>query len=716
MKMKGITNLLAVLVAMAIGTSSGWAAKKKGGKKPQAPQAQLTAAGQKLEAEYTRQMDALKADITKALPTLDQRKKDAYLKAREAEGEAEAALKAVQQREGAIKKAQALVAHAKGKWIGGADKGIAAANAKLMKAKTDAERKAAEAELAKWEKNRKDGLEALEERQAMLDEAERDQPKIEKDLKEAEEALAKAKDRTTSVMKDLGLKSLLSSDKLDGELAKFEVLMEATPRGLADFAQQGEAQRKLIDRMLADKDLLVQMAVADGAKGGNYGRAMEIYRDIQKASDKAAEGTLQRLALAVALEHAVPVKQRNAESGTDAPATVDPVKRYLHYEKAFLDGELDPGLQEPERLGLPHGRRWRGARRDPRLGPRDAAQLPPRPDHHSRLSLALCRIGPQRCPLRLAGQQIRRGQPAVLPEHPQEWRRLRSARLLRPLHPARLRHSRHGPSAARPRRARPLDARWLGALPRRRLGQRLDQDPLQQGPRFPGDHAGACHRRAFMQVKRAQWIGDVMGEPRSFGLLSGEPAFWNSVALYTQRAIIEASKAKTLDAVGQDIAEANETKEKIRITKVKVSDDERKIRVDKNGAITIPAAATSKPTSSTGKIIFMDSDLGGKQLHYSRNGSPQDFEYTFDAPAAGKYALTARVVTPSWQQSLLVTANDSSKPVEISLPFTVGMWDKTQPVEIELKNGKNVLRFSHTSEGKAKGFSIKDFTLTPVGS
>ena len=49
----------------------------------------------------------------------------------------------------------------------------------------------------------------------------------------------------------------------------------------------------------------------------------------------------------------------------------------------------------------------------------------------------------------------------------------------------------------------------------------------------------------------------------------------------------------------------------------------------------------------------MPSNLGGKQLHYARNGGAQDFEYTFEAPRAGTYELTARVVTPSWRQSPL---------------------------------------------------------------
>ena len=92
--------------------------------------------------------------------------------------------------------------------------------------------------------------------------------------------------------------------------AQTEIMAEATPRGLAAYAQQGKAQEAVVSKLLSSGDLLVQMAVADGASGGNYGRAMEIYRDILKASDKVEKGPLQRLAMAVALEHATPMKQR----------------------------------------------------------------------------------------------------------------------------------------------------------------------------------------------------------------------------------------------------------------------------------------------------------------------------------------------------------------------------------------------------------------------
>jgi hypothetical protein len=217
---------------------------------------------------------------------------------------------------------------------------------------------------------------------------------------------------------------------------------------------------------------------------------------------------------------------------------------------------------------------------------------------------------------------------------------------------------------------------------------------------------------AYPEVQRAQWVGAALGEKRAFGFHAAASGFWNGVALYRQRAIIEKSKAVTLAAVGTDIGEANESKAKEVVKAVTITDADRKIVVGQDGVITIPAVACSKPTKSTGKIRFMKSSLGGMQLHYNRLGKAEGFEYTFVAPAAGKYALSARVVTTSADQHLLVAANDAKAPADIAVPFTVGMWDKTQPVQVSLAKGLNVLRFSRIDP--VKGLTIKDFTLRPV--
>ena len=708
--MKFTTSLTCVVALTASITCSPpvFAAKKKG------EQITLSSAGKRLEAKYAKQLEDLKKELTRVLPSVGSQKKSTFTRVREAEVNATKQIEEARKKMGEISSAKGLVGHAKGKWIGGANKGIAAAEAKLKKAKNTTEREEAKKELAHWQQNKRDGEAALKERQAKLDAALKNKDKYEKTLRDAEKTLADAKAATITAVKNLGLTGPLSSDKLDGKLARHAILAEATPAKLAAFAQRGKTQEEIIDKMLSSDQLLVQMAIADGAKDGNYGRAMEIYSKIWQASDKVAEGPLRRLALAISLEHATPIKQRSAVAREDAPEFVDPVERYLNYEKALLAGELDPAFknltvwdyrmvvdgEEPNEI-LTWGRemlrnyrpdhvttddyRWRYValvRSDIPYGSQDNKYDKPELQFFQNILMngGICgrRAFIGRFMLRAFGipttARPQRGHAALVHWTPDGW-------------------------------VPCLGAGWGSGWTKGRYDKDLDFLATTQA-RAAGD--------AFMMVKRAQWIGDVAGEPRVYGLQSRtKPEFWYGASLYLQKDVIEQAKAKTLDAVGQDIAEATETKEKVEITKVTMTEKDRNVSVDSKGIITIPAAATTKPTKSGGKIIFMESALGGKQLHYSRaSGGHQTFEYTIEVPTAGKYSLTARVVTPSWRQSLLVSANGAKEKVEIPLPHTVGLWEKTEAVVIELTKGKNVLSF--TREGSAKGLSIKDFTLTPT--
>ena len=242
---------------------------------------------------------------------------------------------------------KALIEHAKGKWIGGAEKGIAQSQAALKMATTDAQRDAANKDLAKWEKNKEEGVNALNESQAAYDKAMVDAPKLTKanDPAQAELTMTRAEELAAATTLLADLAPALSSNKMDAKLAKCVALAQATPRGLAAFAQQRPGQAALLDKLFTSDSLILEMLVSGGAKFGNYGQAMEIFSAILKASPKAAEGNLHRLAMATALEHARPIAQSNAQNKTDAPATVDPVKRYLSYEKAFLAGELDSAFK-----------------------------------------------------------------------------------------------------------------------------------------------------------------------------------------------------------------------------------------------------------------------------------------------------------------------------------------------------------------------------------
>ena len=130
------------------------------------------------------------------------------------------------------------------------------------------------------------------------------------------------------------VEKLICSDDLDAKLVTFVVLHEATPKGLAEYAKQGREQATMVNSLLNEPELMKAMLVADGAQmpkvgrgfgPAQYGNAAKILADIHKTSKKASSGVLQRLALAISLEHAVPIKQRNPEAAKNAPEFVDPV-------------------------------------------------------------------------------------------------------------------------------------------------------------------------------------------------------------------------------------------------------------------------------------------------------------------------------------------------------------------------------------------------------
>ena len=86
--------------------------------------------------------------------------------------------------------------------------------------------------------------------------------------KAAKDAPDKAQEKTAPAAAALNLTPLLADSKLDPKLVKFVVLNSATPRGLAEFAQQGAEQAALVEKLLADTEL--GAPAFDGAMAGFF--------------------------------------------------------------------------------------------------------------------------------------------------------------------------------------------------------------------------------------------------------------------------------------------------------------------------------------------------------------------------------------------------------------------------------------------------------------
>jgi hypothetical protein len=516
-----------------------------------------------------------------------------------------------------------------------------------------------------------------------------------------------------SLIADLG--PLLGSDKLDSKLLPIAILSHGTPRGIAEFAQKGAAQEKLIEQLFADEALMRQILEAGGANGGAYGNMMEIYTAILAKSEKARErGTIfQRLALGTAIH--MPWKGK-PEAGVygivhRTQYDIDQVERYLYYEKAYLAGELDPAFPDfntwecrfitdseysnedltwmrntlrvyrPDQITT-KDEKWRYVRfikddvpycsttHDPTIGSRAQEQVALGGICGRRAFLGRLTTRAFGIPTRASTQT---GHAAMSRWTPDGW-------------------------------VICLGAWWSMAWngPQGGLDFLLDSQ--------------ARESEDYSQVLRSQWLGDAFGEedisiaPGNYGIGGG---FWDGLAFAKKQLIVKKAEMKALELVGgMELGESDNLIGDEKGEEIEIPEEFTEIKVAENGSITIPAVACYSPRKSSDRILFLKSWDHGYQLHYSRLGQrPELFKYRVELPTEGEYELTADVATVSLDIEILVRLN-RDEPVPFAIPYTKGFWDTSKPIRIKLSEGRNTI--SITARTPNRGVSIKNWHLKPV--
>ncbi len=530
-----------------------------------------------------------------------------------------------------------------------------------------------------------------------------------------EQIQSDAMDAAGTLLADLA--PVLSSNDLDPKLIRIAILTDATPRGLAEFAQQGAEQEELLESLFTDEPLMRQILEAGGANGGDYGEMMEVYTAILAKSERARErgSIFQRLALGTAIQ--MPWQGGKPEAGVHGIVQrtqydVDQVKRYLHYEKAYLDGELDPAFKDmntwecrfisdseysdedlawirqtmrnyrPDHITTPDYQ-WRYVRfiksdvpycsttHDPSLGTPAQEQVALGGVCGRRAFLGRLATRAFGIPTRASTQS---GHAALSHWTPDGWVICFGAW---------------------------WSVAWCG--PQGGLDFLLDS----QARAFPGEYA---------KVLRAQWIGDALGEEdvsiahRQFGVGGG---FWDGLAFCKKQALVKDAEIKALElAGGMKLGESDELLGDEKGPEIEIPDKDREIAFGEDGAITIPAVAFYSPRGNTDRVIAMKSWDEGYQLHYSRLGErPELVKYKLEVPTAGTYELTAEAATVSPKQQILVRTN-RDEPAPFDLPYTKGAWMESGPMKVTLAEGRNMISF--TARTPNRGVSIRRWSLKPV--
>ncbi|MFU8892095.1 MAG: hypothetical protein ACNA8L_00560 [Luteolibacter sp.] len=620
-----------ITATLLLATTGGLLAKKKNAELPP-----LSARGNELHAQYTQQLETLRAEVVAAIPAVDEAKKTRFMNLRTQWNE-----------------------------IPGTSKDTKADEKKAIEQQTE---------------------------------------QIQAELLSVGETLV------------ADLNPQLSSDALDSKLMRIAILTHATPRGLAEFAQQGADKEKLIEQLFADEPLMRQILEAGGANGGAYGPMMEIYTAILAKSERARERDtiFQRLALGTAIH--MPWKEK-PESGVygivhRTQYEIHQVERYLYYEKAYLDGELDPAFKDfntwecrfitdseysnedltwarqmmriyrPDHITF-DDHKWRYTRfiksdvpycsttHDPSIGTKPQMEVALGGICGRRAFLGRLTTRAFGIPTRASTQT---GHAAMSRWTPDGW-------------------------------AICLGAWWSMAWngPQGGLDFLLDS----QAREFEDD---------YQLVLRAQWLGDAFAEEDvsiRHGHFGKGGGFWDSVAFAKKQLIVKKAEVAALElAGGMELGESDnligdEVGEEIDIpeefTQIKASDD---------GTIHMPAVACYSPRKPSDRILFLKSWDEGYQLHYSRLGQrPELFKYRVEVPADGEYELTADVATVSLNLEMLVRIN-RDEPTPFSMPYTKGFWQTTESVRVKLTEGRNTI--SVTARTPNRGVSIKNWHLKPV--
>lgn len=497
--------------------------------------------------------------------------------------------------------------------------------------------------------------------------------------------------------------AFLASDKHDDQLVKLALLHEATPEGLAKFAQQGKENGALIDQLLSNPQLMKQMVVADGAKAplargkasytpAQYGPAMKIYTDIQKASPKAKEGVLQQLALAIALELAIPIRD-----------IIDPVERYLEFEKAYLDGELDPAFANFDAWEL----RFVVDGNEPdwvRAWGRETLRNL-RPDHIHTTNDGNRYSGMVRTNVIYGGGRVRQDRPElqnyqnILMNGGICGRRAFFGRFIL--------RSFGIPTIARASRAHGALARWTPGGWVINLGPNWGKgwtNTLYDRDRdFLASTQARMNPEAYIQVKRAQWAGDVVGEIRQYGGPANRDT-WGGTSLITQQQIIEELKAVELAAVDAEFGEADDEDESVDVNLSAIKNKQNIRRELSPGEIDIPMESFRLSRENTPRVNLMDGYHGGKQFHFGHLGRSGVQIYRGGSAKGGpgecssesRLREAGRRGYADWGARVAMTPKDGETTPEV----TVDLGDGVTMDFVYIKPGKFIMGGDFTGETK----------------
>jgi hypothetical protein len=226
-------------------------------------------------------------------------------------------------------------------------------------------------------------------------------------------------------------------------------------------------------------------------------------------------------------------------------------------------------------------------------------------------------------------------------------------------------------------------------------------------------------RASFQGVLRGGWVARARGEPPvsadwvpSNPKAYGQGGVWGALMLYAKKIAVAAALPLPPRAVGPSVVP---TSVAALLAAWPAKWPKPNITTDASGTIVVPSAAYEAVNRSAAVSAMKSFDLLGQQLVVVAGNyldpAASSVTYVVPVPAAGPRDLTANFSTWHINIDLLLQVNGApGQLLPVPVYYTFGYWNQTQPVEVQLAAGNNVLTFMRSSEATAP-LAIKEFFL-----
>jgi hypothetical protein len=489
----------------------------------------------------------------------------------------------------------------------------------------------------------------------------------------------------------------MDSEWLETTLLKCTLLSNANMDKLASYSTQGAKQANQVYSLLQNPKLIQQIIESDGPKQNNYASALEIYNDILQSSPRALSGEdpFHRLALAVALEHAVPI------CIFDTNQVIDPVKRYHHYESAYLNDELDENFSNLSTWEMRMV--VNNDANDDEIAWCRRMLRNYRPDHilDQNDQWKYCMI---------VKTDVRYKRPEWIPHEPKSYKVMLSnggmcgprawfGRFVCKSFGVPTWGVRQPGHAAMSHRLPNGD--WVICLGGPNWKKSYWED--QNGIEFDIDTKARKDTCAYKDVIFIKCLGEIHKEPRvgsqhrHYNKRNVRQRFWTELMLQ-QKKLLSSNTASRMDVSKKALVARSLDSKQIKKPILTTGMDDKQI--------IIPSDSCVSPRCGNGKVIFMQSldEENSRHIHLQNNAT---VKYQMYIPKDGIYSIIMNIVTVHADcKPLRIRANKMEKNVLI--PYTAGEWFSTKPVFFQLSKGIN--EFEVMTEEKGY-ITIKDFII-----